>query len=392
MSFVLRFFHAPHITSVREAVTWADDRSRAQTGNNPHFARFVESITEFYPDLSGHDDEEPEYDRNLWPEGLESDEHDGEVVNILINADLLDDGVMTVIAQHADAAGLLVLDEQSGMLFGPGPRYIEMADPTPKPLPPISNFAYSAMTENLRGLRFDRARTTIAEACQGALGPEFTVAEGRTASFVRRDHGDLRQMLSVQVMRSTDKVSARVYCRLGFACSALTKQWMPLLPESFVKRRENYDLSAAGTDFEFSWYLRDLTSGPLPADLSFATDSRMRFANALQLQTLVDGTGLWARGTLLRFLDGVRSVDDLVPLFINEASLHNARAGRMGFPIYPALLALAQRAGGDALEDFAAAYRANPDLKRLCTLFKDPSGSHFDGLVEGLRKQGAKRG
>ena len=197
MSFVLRFFHAPHVTTVRDAIAWADGRRSAEPiARNLHFSRFVESITEFYPDLSGDDDESANC-RNLWPEGLESDDRDGAVVNILINADMLDDGVMSVIARQASGAGLQGRDMQGGRLCGPGLRVIGLTDTTPGPLPEVSSFAYSVMTENVRGLRFDHARQMIADTCRRALGQGFEIADGRSATVVRRDHGELRQMLSL---------------------------------------------------------------------------------------------------------------------------------------------------------------------------------------------------
>lgn len=385
MSFVLRFFHAPHATTVREAVAWADgDHGAEPITRNPRFARFVETITEFYPNAADDDDEDG---HNLWPEGLESDDRDGAVVNILINTDMFDEGVMSVIARHADEAGLQVLDEQNGLLYGPGPRFIGMTDATPQPLPEVSAFAYSVMTENIRGLRFDHARRKIADACRRALGSGFEVSEGRSSAAVRREHGDLRQMLSLQVMRSTERDNARIYCQLGFACEALTREWLPLLPEAFAKRRSNYDTSAGGTALEFAWFVPDLTRGTLPADLSLATHSRMRFADAAQLHTLLGDIEGWASDSLLPFLDRIRRVDDLLPLFINDASLRHARIGRMAFPVYPAMLALARRVSPQALDDYADAYRASADFGRLCKLFKDPDGSHFDALVEGLRRR-----
>jgi len=390
MSFVLRFFHAPHATTVRDAIAWADGPHPAPRGRNPHFARFLESISEFYPDLSG-DDEDGE-SRNLWPEGLESDEGDGDVVNILINTDMLDEGVMSVIAQHAAKAGLQVLDEQNGLLFGPGLQCIGMQDAAPAPLPPISDFAYSVMTENVRGLRLDHARREIADACHRALGDGFTRAEGRWSSVVRRDHGELRQMLSVRVIRSSDGRNARAYCRLGFACEKLAHSWMPLLPQAYVKRRANYDAAAGGTDLEFACFVPDLASGELPTALSMATSSLMPFADASEMDKLIGGAEAWTSDTLKPFLDQLRSVDGLLPLFIHEASLRHARVGPMAFPEYPAMLALARYAGMQELDAYEKAYRANPNLRRICTLFKDPTGADFEALVEGLRKSSAIAG
>jgi hypothetical protein len=383
MSFVLRFFHAPHVATVREAVAWADAQPGRGHGPNPHFADFVQRISEFYPDLSSDDDDEA--DRNLWPEGLDSDENDGPVVNVLINSDMLEPGVMAAIATHADAAGLRVLDEQNGLLFGPGPKCVGLGDTEATPLPEISDRARSLMTENVRGLRFDLSQRSIADALKRALGKGFTRAEGRSTSVVRRAHSDLRQIVTVQVMRSTDRHNARAYCRLGFSCESLANTWMPLLPATFVKRRANYDASAGGTELEFRWFLPELASGDLPAMLSLATDSRLRFADEAELKRIVADLKPWSTGTLRPFLDGVGTIDDLMPLCLTDAALQYARVGPMAFPVYPAMLTLARRAGRDALDAYAAAYRANRELPRLCSLFKDPAGEHFDRLVEGLR-------
>lgn len=386
MSFILRFFHAPHITTVREAVAWADGRRNAEPiARNPHFARFVESISEFYPDLSGDDDDDGDDSRNLWPEGLVSDDADGAVVNVLINTDMFDEGVMSVIAYHAAGVDLQVLDEQNGLLFGPGYRVIGLNDTEDSPLPDITDFARSVMTENVRGLRFDLVQQKIADTCKRGLGKGCKTTTGPSGTVVRRDHGDLRQMLALRVARSFDRRNARVFCRLGFASEALSQVWQPLLPESFAKRRLNYDRIAGGTAMEFVCFVPDLEHSALPTGLSQATHSEMLVTDAKQLKVLLGGIKLWAGGTLLPFLDQVRTVDDLLPLFIHEASLARARTGQMAFPVYPAMLALARRAGKQTLDDYAEAYRANADFRRLCTLFKDPEGAHFDALIEGLR-------
>jgi len=354
MSFILRFFHAPHVTTVREAVAWADGRRHAEPiARNPHFARFVESISEYYPDLSAGDDDDGGGDssRNLWPEGLASTDTDGAVVNVLINTDMFDEGVMSVIAQHAAGAELQVLDEQNGLLFGPGYRVIGMTDTEDSSLPDVTDYARSVMTENVRGLRFDLVQTKLADTCKRGLGKGCKAATGSSGTVVWRDLGELRQMLVLRVARSTDRRNARVFCRLGFASEALTREWLPLLPEAFAKRRLNYDRAAGGTALEFECFVPDLASTPLPAGLSLTTHSEMLMGDAKQLKALLGGVKLWASGTLLPFWDHVRTLDDLLPLFINEASLAHARNGRMAFPIYPAMLALARRAGQQTLGD-----------------------------------------
>lgn len=384
MSYVLRFLHAPHITTAREAMAWADGPHPLPRQRNPHFAEFVRRITEYYPVLWDRDG--GAHERSLWPEGLESTVDDGAVVNVLINTDLFDDGVMTVIAREADAAGLRVLDPQSGALYGPGLQSIAPGETTPVPLPEITNFAFAAMTENLRGLRFDAARKKIATALRQGLGAPARTGEGASVTAVSRNHGKLRQLMLLRVMRSTDGKRARVYVRLGFSCPPLRKIWQPLMPESFVQRKARYDAADGGTALEFAVWATDIARGALPASLSLPTDSTMGFANAAELKALVTATQTWAREQLLPFLDPLRDAEDLLPLFIHEAGRQHAREGSVQFPIYPAMLTLARRAGLPTFEAWAEAYRANPDLSRLCRVFKDPECEHFNALVEGLRR------
>ena len=240
------------------------------------------------------------------------------------------------------------------------------------------------MTENIRGLRFDHARQRIAETCRLALGHGFECAEGRTSTMVRRDHGELRHLLGLRVTRSSDGESARVYCRLGFACVSLIRTWLPMLPEAFTKRRANHDIATGGTDLEFAWWLPDLTRGILPTHSSRATDSHMQFVSVAQLSRLFSSIKPWASEMLLDFLDGVGSLDELLPLFLNDVSLRHARIGPMALPINPSMLTLARRAGRSTLDAYAQVYLANRDFRRLCALYKDSIGAHFHSLVEGL--------
>lgn len=149
-----------------------------------------------------------------------------------------------------------------------------------------------------------------------------------------------------------------------------------------------YDVADGGTALEFAAWVPDLTRGTLPADLSLSTESTMGFANAAELKALVTATQTWAHEQLLPFLEPVRTVDDMLPLFIHEAGRRHAREGSMHFPIYPAMLTLARRASLPIFDAWAEAYRANPDFARQCRLFKDPEGQHFDALIEGLRRCG----
>lgn len=209
MSYVLRFLHAPHLATAHEAMAWADGPHPQPRQRNAHFADFVRRISEYYPVLWDRDG--GAHERSLWPEGLESTTDDGAVINVLVNTDLFDDGVMSVIARQADAAGLQVLDAQSGVLYGPGLQSIAPGETTPAPLPDITNFAYAAMTENLRGLQFHAARKKIATALRQGLGAPARTSEGPSVTAVSRNHGKLRQLMLLRVMRSTDGLNARVY-------------------------------------------------------------------------------------------------------------------------------------------------------------------------------------
>jgi hypothetical protein len=339
-------------------------------------------VSQYYPDLS--DDEDLE-DRNLWPEGLAEIEPRSAYVNLAVNLDMLDPGVMTVVAQSAARASLSILDEQNGLLYLPTCRVIGVHDTAPQPLPPITPIARQLMTETVGELRLRATQQKVAEAARVALGADFQRFEAAHVSVVWRQHGELRQMLEFGTMRSTDHVSTRLYVSLGFASEALAGRYMAHLPKSFAARRSRYDRDNGGAAAQVRWFLPDLARGEPVAQLRFSSESKMRFVGAADVDALVEASRTWLPQTLKPFLDRIGTLEDLRALSIVEARLQHCRKERLSFPRYAALLALARLTSLDTLEAYAAAMAADGKVAPLSKLFKEPDDRHFEQLVEGLR-------
>jgi hypothetical protein len=384
MSFILRFFREPSITSVAAAARYVYESHPPLSEPNPHYALFVRSVSEYFPDLSNDEDAA---DKNLWPEGLDDSPCYDVVINLLINLDMLDPGVMSVIARAAYDSGLQILDEQNGLLYGPTPGVIGIRQKKQRPLPDITDYARSVMTENVRGLRLKNTQQRIADAL-ASVDPTFARAEADRYSVLSRPHGELRQHLAVNSMGSTDRKSIRIYIQLGFTCDALRDVWLPLLPASFADRLKRYDALEGGEALQLVTYLPSITSGNPAQTSSLRPNSDVVVTDAMALDSLISVAQPWARAELLPFLGEIRSVNDLCARFINDTMLEHCRIGRVAFPIYPTVLTLARHQSRDALDTYAAAYRSNKDLARLGTLFKDPACAHFEQLVAGLREMG----
>lgn len=382
MSFILRFFHHPEARTVEAAAAIIDRLPTPMPGGRERFEAFRTAICEYYPDLCADEDGA---DHNLWPEGLPAGPVDDGVVNLLVETDLMDTGVMSVIAREAVGAGLQILDEQNGLLYGPGLEFIGMGDAKSQPLPAVTPFARSVMSENLRGMSLAGSQAMTADALAEALGGGFRREDGRDCSALWREHGELRQIVQVSVMRSTDKVNARAYCLVGFACDSLSATWLPLLPTSFLERQQKFDRTPGGRAPQYRAWLPTLDSGEVAQCLQFRTTSRMEFGNEAARENLLAGARSWAPAKLRDYLDGIASLDDLQRIFIGPATLPSARSAGMFYPVHLAMLALARRAGLAQLETYATAYRSNPDFGRVCKLYGDPTGAHLDQLVAGLR-------
>lgn len=383
MSFVLTFFRAPGVSTVQQAADFKYKQPSPAPEPTGHFAAFVERISEYFPDLSNVEDAQ---DRNLWPEGLSGDAGHGPVVNVLVNGDMLDPGVMAVIAREASLSGLQILDEQNGLLYGLGSCFVGMDGGMPQRLPKVTPHARSVMTENIRGLRLLDGQRLIADGLAEALGAGFWVVAGDHETVVRREHGDLHQIIGIRVMRSVEQPGrARVYVRLGFASEMLVAVWLPLLPASFRLRKERSDRAAGGVATQVCWFLPSLIEGDPTQSVGLSSRSDMGFADAAQLGQLVTAARSWSVSRLLPFLEGIRTEADLRRLFIHDAGLKHFRQGQLSFPIYPTMLTLARQASQETLAAYAAACRANPDLKELCNLYNDPAGSHIEALVKGLQ-------
>jgi hypothetical protein len=383
MSFTLTFFHAPEVATVDAAAHWIEQAPAELPEPSPRFAAFVADVSEYFPDLSRDEDDAGE--RNLWPEGLDGISPRAAFANVLINLDMLDPGVMTVIAQAAARAGLSVLDEQNGLLYLPNSETIGIHDPAPHALPPVSDVARDLMTENIRGLGLREAQMLIAEVVRGGLGRRTQRDEPHDRTVVWRVHGELRQMLWFHVMRSTDKVNARLHVYLGFASDALTAVYLPLLPPSFAARQRKYDRFDGGAATQIRSFLPSIVAGDPHADRVLYSHSTMLFNDVPSRDALIQGAHDWTSNVLRPYLDGLDSVEALRRWAITEDRLRHCGVARLVYPEYAATLTLARLTSVETLEAYAEAFRRNKELKRLSALLKEPDEQHFEQLVAGLR-------
>jgi hypothetical protein len=387
MSFILQFFDAPEVNSVQSAADYVDLDQAAPAGANAKFGRFVESVKEFYPDQS----EDEGFEFNLWPEGLTADATDlttSPAVNIAINLDMLDPGVMTVIAQHATKAGLQILDPQNALLYLLDGTMIS-AEGDKENLPPVSPFARSVMTENVKGMGLAATAARLADGLLEAWeGRGFTCVEvpSRWAAVLWRQHGDLRQMLDIRCMRSTNAGAIRFYVRMGFACESIAAAWLPLLPEKYLQRKARYDTDAGGVALDVALFLPNLRAGKLPGDARPGTSSEMIIRSLDELDAMLPTMRSWTQRELLPLFESVESLADLSDITLTDAMLEHCETGMPELPMLPGLLVLAARRDGQTLEQYVAAYRRNKRLPDLWKLYGDPKGAHFDKLVAGLKQ------
>ena len=383
MSFILQFFNASTARTVDDAQRVLD----GLTGADPDFARrwrgFVELIAESFPDLS-HD--ETREARNLWPEGLPPMAGDDAFVNVMINLDLLDVGVMSHVARIADAVGLQILDPQNGLLYGPGLRQIGLNDAAPQPLPEVTPFARRLMTPNIRGMELEAAQVRVAEALRAGLGPGFETVAAESATVLRRPHGTLTQMVSVGVMRSSDRINARTYVRIGFASDALKAAWLPLVGPDFEARLARYDRAEGGVAMQLCWYVPSASTGELPGGLSLHSLASERFGNPAELARVADAAQTWSACVLRPFLEGLQHVGDLAPLAISEAALEHCGTRRHGVPDLPDDARAGQPSGTVTAAALRGGLPGQPGPAAPVRLVQGPEARHFDALVKGLAR------
>ena len=382
MSFALTFFHAPEVATVDGAARWLEQAPRELSEPSTRYAAFVTEVSKFFPDLSDEEDDTGE--RNLWPEGLNGIPVRDPFVNLAVNLDMLDPGVMSVIAASAARAGLSILDDQNGLLYTPDFRVIGIHDAAPRPLPPVTDVARRLMTQTVGELKLHESQMLIAEAVRKSLGRGFKRIEPQERSIVWREHGELRQMLWLHAMRSTDQKNSRLFVYLAFASTKLTGIYLPLLPESFAARQRKYDRFDGGASMQVRAHLPSIISGDPRTDAVLHSSSDMLFGTIAERDALAGDAARWAKSTLRPFLDEISTVEHLRAWAITDARLAHSAVTRMAYPEYAALLTLARLTSVETLDAYAAAFRRSGGLPKLRELFKEPDDRHFDQLVEGL--------
>lgn len=160
MSHLLHVWEVPRPASVADAVAIRGRLQREGAAPSPRFALLAARLTARHPDIDASDDDDA--DPGVWTDGPLAANGRGPVFGIGIQAHAAEAVVPFVVAT-ARALGLVVLDEESGLVFLPDGRVLgqrpSVAAPPPPPPP-------------------DRAltRAEVLQALHRALGPRLVAA------------------------------------------------------------------------------------------------------------------------------------------------------------------------------------------------------------------------
>lgn len=115
MAFILHLIDCPTAGTSDDALAFIDGERDKAPANNPKFAAFVADITKQYPDLS-ESDLDGDDENNLWEEGLDGEASYGNVKELVVSVDVVDEASVTAIAQAASQHGLRLYDEEGEYL------------------------------------------------------------------------------------------------------------------------------------------------------------------------------------------------------------------------------------------------------------------------------------
>ena len=171
MSHLLHVWESPLPTSVAEAVAIRTRLQREGAAPSPRFALLAARLTARHPDIDASDDDDA--DPGAWTDGPLAANGRGPVFGIGIQAHAAAAVVPFVVAT-ARALGLVVLDEESGLVFLPDGRVLgQRVAAAPPPPPPDRTLS----------------RRDVLQALQQALVPQLMAAGFQAAQedggFVR---------------------------------------------------------------------------------------------------------------------------------------------------------------------------------------------------------------
>lgn len=232
MSFILHLLYSETpLTSVAAAATLVHEKWN-EPPQGHLFGRFRSwqgGMVEACPDLS-QDDLDGDRADNAWPEGLPA-RFDGSVYTFHPNVDLLDQGLMGLIAEGAALNGLHVLDPQNGLLYRPDRRVLTLSGTTQSPPKPV---VPAATTANLiRSGDVDDVMDPLWLGLSQRLTAFGFEAKVPSLRCVERRVGGIGQIAEVGGFHSHGELVMHGQYRLY--SPRVTALWAPLLMEGYAR-------------------------------------------------------------------------------------------------------------------------------------------------------------
>ncbi|NJM11672.1 MAG: hypothetical protein HC889_07125 [Synechococcaceae cyanobacterium SM1_2_3] len=116
MAYILHIIDATEVSTPQATEQFIAEQSPKPPFLNPKFANFTALITSNYPDLS-EEDLDGDNDENIWEEGINGNMSSGNLKNITVKSNLLDELLMAAIARAAIAAELQLYDDEGQVLY-----------------------------------------------------------------------------------------------------------------------------------------------------------------------------------------------------------------------------------------------------------------------------------
>lgn len=380
MSFMLQFFHAPHVDSVDSAAHYVDGECDADPPLGERFAQFVDRVTTVYPDLSAEDDDGDDL-RNLWPEGLDRHWGDEPVVNVGLKTDAVEEGVLSIIASKAAQSGLQMLDPQNAMLYRTDHTVIDGRGRV-SPFRMLTPFAASLMKPLSGGLKPGETRHRLGESLRDRLasaGFALTIVESDVV--VWRQLGDIRQALDLTVSEREDGIA--VDLSLWLSSPRLSSTWLAVMPPHVAEWKQRGDRLCGGVAWDFVYALSDVVPGTSAEEAGRFDSARLSSPDALE--AFQADLCNYAAARLLPWLDGLRDLSALAALVLSDANIEYAGRGRVALPEQMGTLVLARLARPEVFETVAHTLQTNPHKSRVWEELRDPEGRLLDRLVDHLR-------
>ena len=381
MSFVLHFFHAPQVDSVESATEYVYELCDDDPPLADRFRKFVELVTTVYPDLSA-DDDDGDDERNLWPEGLDSEWGDEPVVNVGIKTDAVEEGVLSIVASKAVQAGLQMLDPQNAMLYR-SDHVVVHHDGSTAPFRMLTPFAAKLMKPADDGLDPRKVRDAIGAGLYDRLAPEhgFTLSSVKAYTIVHRQRGAIRQAIAIEAKPDRDQVKIKL--EIWLSTPRIEAVWMAGLPRRFTDWKVAEDARCGGSTYDFVYGLTDIV--PSATAQEIAQVGKLTLRSTAPIDEFAAMVGTFIEHKLLPVIDPINDLDALAALALTDDALDIVRTGQVRVLEQLATAVLTRLAKPAWFEAVARGLIGNPNKSGYWGEFGDREGRHLDQLIEYLR-------